>query len=201
MRDSKTVRVAVYARVSKNDDTQNPETQLQPLRQFVQARGWQVTQEYVDRCSGATDNRPALRALIADLRQRKADVLLFWKLDRVGRSLQHLVNFAAELRALGVQLVSLTEGFDTTTPAGRAMVNMLGVLAEFERDIIIERTRAGLQRAKREGKRLGRAPAVFDHARARRLHKQGLSLRAIAAQLGLKTHRPIQRLLARGGAQ
>ena len=148
------MRCAIYARVSTLG--QEPENQLQELRQYVAARTWTGT-EYVDRgVSGAKDRRPALDQLLADARRRKIDVLLCWRLDRLGRNLRHLVTLLDEMQAVGVAFVSLNEGIDTGTPAGRLQLHILAALAQFERERIRERVLAGLQRARAQGKRLGR---------------------------------------------
>ena len=148
------MRVALYARVSTLD--QEPENQLDELRQYVTARGWTAV-EYTDHgISGAKERRPALDDLLRDARRRRFDVLICWRLDRLGRSLKHLVTLLDELQALGVAFVSLGEGIDCTTPAGRLQLHILAALAEFERARISERVTAGLARARRQGKRLGR---------------------------------------------
>jgi putative DNA-invertase from lambdoid prophage Rac len=148
------MRAAIYARVSTFD--QEPENQLAELRRYADARGWTAT-EFVDRgVSGAKDRRPALDALLQDARRRRCDVVVCWRLDRLGRNLKHLVTLLEELQALGVAFVSLTEGIDATTPAGKLQMHILAAIAEFERERIRERVLAGLQRAKAQGKRLGR---------------------------------------------
>src|SRR5215510_13642597 len=145
------MRAAVYARVSTVD--QEPENQLQETRRYVQARDWTAV-EYVDRgVSGAKDRRPALDDLVRDARRRRFDILVCWRLDRLGRNLKHLITFLDELQALGIAFVSLGEGIDATTPAGRLQMHLLGAIAEFERARIAERVRAGLRRAKAGGKR------------------------------------------------
>lgn len=145
---------AIYARVSTLD--QEPENQLAELRRYVTARGWTST-EFVDRgVSGAKDRRPALDALLNAARRRRVDVVVCWRLDRLGRNLKHLITLLDELQALGVAFVSLNEGVDGTTPAGKLQMHILGAIAEFERDRIRERVLAGLQRARAQGKRLGR---------------------------------------------
>ena len=147
-------RAAIYARVSTLD--QEPENQLDELRRYVRARGWTAT-EYVDHgISGAKEKRPALDALVQDATRCKVDVLVCWRLDRLGRNLRHLVTLLDELQALGVSFVSLNEGIDATTPAGRLQLHVLAALAEFERARIAERVKAGLARARRNGTRLGR---------------------------------------------
>ena len=148
------MRAAIYARVSTLD--QEPENQLQELRRYIQARGWTAI-EFVDRgVSGAKDRRPALDELLKDARRRKFDVLVCWRLDRLGRNLRHLVTLLDELRALGIGFVTLGEGIDTSTPAGKLQLHILSAIAEFERERIRERVLAGLQRARMQGKRLGR---------------------------------------------
>ena len=148
------MRAAIYARVSTLE--QEPENQLQELRRYIAARGWSAT-EFVDRgVSGAKDKRPALDSLVRDAKRRRFDVLVCWRLDRLGRNLRHLILLLDELAALGVAFVSLAEGIDATTPAGRLQLHILGAIAEFERARIQERVRAGLARARSQGVRLGR---------------------------------------------
>jgi DNA invertase Pin-like site-specific DNA recombinase len=132
-----TRRAAIYARVSTFD--QEPENQLAELRRYVEARGWSAV-EYVDRgVSGAKDKRPALDRLLKDAKRRQFDVLICWRLDRLGRNLRHLVTLLDELDVIGVSFVSLGEGIDCTTPAGRLQLHVLAALAEFERARIAER--------------------------------------------------------------
>ena len=172
---------AIYARVSTFD--QEPENQLQELRRYVQARGW-VGKDYVDRgVSGAKDHRPALDSLVADAKRRRFDILVVWRLDRLGRSLKHLIGLLDELQSLGVAFVSLAEGIDATTPAGRLQMHILGAIAEFERGRIVERVRAGMARARAAGKHLGRPRReVTDADLATVAH---LSVREAARQLGV----------------
>ncbi len=175
------LRAAIYARVSTLD--QEPENQLAELRRYVQARGWSA-HEYTDKgVSGAKDRRPALDTLVADARRRKLDVLVCWRLDRLGRNLRHLVTLLDELHSLGVAFVSLGEGIDCTTPAGRLQLHILAALAEFERCRIAERVRAGLARARASGRRLGPTPhRITAEDLARTNH---LSVRGAAAALGI----------------
>ena len=176
--------VALYARVSTAD--QHPEIQLHALRQYAERRGLTVAAEHVDHgISGAKDRRPALDALLADARRRRFDVLAVTKLDRLARSVRHLTHLGAELEALGIDLVVLDQSIDTSTPAGKLLFNVLGSIAEFERDLIRERTLAGLDAARRRGKRLGR-PTVLDERklkRVRSLRASGKSIRYIAGLL------------------
>jgi DNA invertase Pin-like site-specific DNA recombinase len=152
-------RAAIYLRVSTVDQhTRNQELEL---RQAAERAGWEVVDVYTDHgISGAKgrDKRPAFDALCRDASRRRFDIVMAWSVDRLGRSLQDLVNFLSELHALKVDLFLKTQGIDTTTPSGKAMFGMLSVFADFERSIIQERVRAGLLRARKEGKRLGRPP-------------------------------------------
>ena len=174
-------RAAIYARVSTLD--QEPENQLAELRRYVAARGWTAV-EFVDRgVSGTRDRRPALDRLIRDAKRRKFDVLICWRLDRLGRSLKHLVTLLDELGALGVAFVSLGEGIDCTTPAGRLQLHILAALAEFERARIAERVRAGLARARTNGTRLGRPEKVVPESVLTAV--RGLPIREAAKRLGV----------------
>jgi DNA invertase Pin-like site-specific DNA recombinase len=175
------MKTAIYARVSTLD--QEPENQLQELRRYVEARGW-TSVEYVDRgVSGAKDRRPALDRLFEDARRRRFDAVVCWRLDRLGRSLRHLITLLEELQALGVAFVSLAEGIDATTPAGKLQMHILGAIAEFERARIAERVRAGLQRARNAGRRLGRPKRAVSIADL--LRTEDLSVRAAARVLGV----------------
>ena len=150
------MRVGIYARVSTTAG-QTCENQLIELRAYCQARGWTIYREYVDEgVSGSKDRRPALDQMVTDAKRRRFDVLVCWRLDRLGRNLRHLILLLDELHAVGVAFVSLSEGIDATTPAGRLQLHVLGAIAEFERERIRERVVAGLQRARSQGKRLGR---------------------------------------------
>jgi DNA invertase Pin-like site-specific DNA recombinase len=175
------MRAAIYARVSTFD--QEPENQLQELRRYVSARGWTAV-EYVDRgFSGAKDRRPALDELVRDAKRRRFDVLICWRLDRLGRSLRHLILFLDEFQALGVAFVSLAEGIDATTPAGRLQLHVLGAIAEFERARIQERVKAGLARARAQGVKLGRPRRAIDPELLARV--AGLPEREAARRLGI----------------
>jgi DNA invertase Pin-like site-specific DNA recombinase len=173
-------RVGIYARVSTQDQT--CENQLLELRRYVEARGWSAV-EYVDTgVSGAKDRRPALDHLAADVRCHKVNAVVCWRLDRLGRNLRHLVLLLDEWQARGIAFVTLGEGIDTSTAAGRLVAGVLGSIAEFERARIQERIHAGLARARAQGKRLGRRQS----AAARRLDScEGLSHSAAAQRLGV----------------
>ena len=155
------MKVAVYARVSTHDQT--AENQLLELRRYVAARGWTAV-EYVDHgVSGAKDRRPALDQLVADVRRHRVQAVVCWRLDRLGRNLRHLVMLLDDWHSRGIAFVTLGEGIDTSTPAGRLVAGVLGSIAEFERARIQERVRAGLARVRAQGRRLGRKPcAVSD---------------------------------------
>jgi DNA invertase Pin-like site-specific DNA recombinase len=153
------VRVAIYSRVST--DHQTTENQERELRAIADRTGWTVVKVYRDQgVSGAKsrENRPAFDALCKDASRRQFDLIAAWSVDRLGRSLQDLVGFLTEIHALGVNLFLHQQGVDTTTPAGKALFQMMGVFAEFERAMIQERVRAGLERARAQGKVLGRPP-------------------------------------------
>jgi putative DNA-invertase from lambdoid prophage Rac len=175
------MRAAFYARVSTFD--QEPENQLQELRRYVEARGW-TSCEFVDRgVSGSKDKRPALDALLKDAKRRRFDVLVCWRLDRLGRNLRHLVTMLEDLQAVGVAFVSMGEGIDCTTPAGKLQLHILAALAEFERERIRERVLAGLQRARAQGRRLGRPMARPPFERLQQV--AGLSVPVAAERLGV----------------
>jgi DNA invertase Pin-like site-specific DNA recombinase len=197
-------RVAIYARVSTSNGSQDPEMQLRELREYAQRRELQIVEEYIDNgVSGSKDSRPALNQLMADASQRRFDAVLVWKLDRFGRSLRHLVNALAELEALGLTFISLRDNLDLSTPSGRLMFQIIGAMAEFERALIQERVRAGLRNAKAKGVRLGRPRVFVSESRVATLRGAGASWRAIAKELGVAlgtVHRTAQgRTKKRGG--
>jgi DNA invertase Pin-like site-specific DNA recombinase len=178
------MRVAIYARVSSLNG-QNPETQLIELREYASRRAWEVTGEYVDSgVSGSKDSRPSLNRLMAHAQQRRFDAILVWKLDRFGRSLRHLVTTLAELEALGVTFVSLKDSWDLSTPSGRLMFQIIGAMAEFERELIRERIRAGMRRRRLEGLPMGRAPLAIDREGLVRDRRAGMSLTKVAKKYG-----------------
>jgi DNA invertase Pin-like site-specific DNA recombinase len=183
---SKPQACAIYARVSTYD--QHCEQQLAELRAYAQRMGWEIADEYVDHGeSGAKRSRPALNRLMADARMRKFDVLSVWKIDRFGRSLTDLVGNINALDNAGIRFVAPTQGIDTDqrSPAGRLLMHIMAAFAEFERDLIRERTLAGLQRARQAGRKGGRPAKVFRRDQASALRKQGLSWRAIERKLGV----------------
>lgn len=175
------MRAAIYARVSTLE--QEPENQLIELRRYVDARGWTAT-EFTDHgISGAKDRRPALDEMLKAAKRRKFDVVVCWRLDRLGRNLRHLVTLIEELQEVGISFVSLNEGIDLGTPAGRLQLHILAALSEFERARIQERVKAGLARARAQGKRLGRPRRQLSAARLAAL--TGASLNEAAIELGI----------------
>lgn len=187
MRLAMTKRVAIYSRVST--DGQTTDNQTRELREVAERHGWLVVSEYIDHgISGAKgrDKRPQFDALIKGAVRREFDVIMAWSVDRLGRSLQDLVAFLGEVHAKGVDLYLHQQGIDTTTPAGKALFQMMGVFAEFERSMIQERVKAGLSRAKAQGKTLGRpktAPEVERRILAARA--DGMGIQRIAKQEGV----------------
>jgi putative DNA-invertase from lambdoid prophage Rac len=188
------LRAGLYARVSTHDQHTLP-LQIHALRQYAVKRGWMIVAQIKEVGSGASQ-RELRTTLIAAARRREVDVVLVWRLDRWGRSVADLVSTLQELQHLGVGFVSLTEALDLTTPAGRAMAGLLAVFAEFEREILRERVRAGLAHARLNGKRLGRPPSVVHKGvEARKLYRQGISKSEIARQLQI-SRTSVRRLLA-----
>jgi putative DNA-invertase from lambdoid prophage Rac len=188
------IRVGLYARVSTHDQQTLP-LQIHAMRDFAAKRNWTIAVQIKEVGSGASQRE--LRAtLLASARRREIDVVLVWRLDRWGRSVADLVSTLHELQHLGVGFVSLTEALDLTTPSGRAMAGLLAVFAEFEREILRERVRAGLDHARKHGKRLGRPPSVVHQAaEVRKLFRQGISKSEIARQLRIG-RTSVRRLLA-----
>ncbi len=187
MPDSSTTlrRVALYARTSTVRD-QNPAMQVEDLRRLAQQRGWEVVGEYVDvGHSGAKDRRPELDRMMSEVGRGKIDVVAVWRFDRFARSVRHLVTALDDFRARGIDFVSVNDGIDTSTPAGRFTFQVIAAVAELERELIRERTRAGLASARRRGVRIGRPSVAVDLARARALRASGRSLRKVAQELGI----------------
>ena len=196
MNAGKQKTVALYARVSTAE--QNCEMQLGDLRRFASQRFGRVY-EYVDvGVSGAQRRRPQLDALIKEAHKRLFDVVLVWKFDRFARSVKHLVDSLEEFRALGIDFISFTEGIDTTTPSGELLFHIMGAVAQFERDLIAERVRAGIAHARAMGKRIGRPPATVDVGEVVRLRGQGMSLRGVARTLSIPVSR-VRRAVSRQG--
>jgi len=192
------MRTAIYARVSTTD--QSTESQLLDLRRYVSDRSWNIFKEYVDEgISGTKDSRPALDDLMDAAKKRRFDVVLVWRFDRFARSTKHLILALEEFKNLGIDFVIFQENIDTSSPLGAAIFTIISAVAQLERDIIAERVKAGLRRAKENGKKLGRPRCEVDMDLARKLRGQGLSLGKIAAQLGNTSSATLSRLL-NGGA-
>jgi putative DNA-invertase from lambdoid prophage Rac len=178
------LRAGLYARVSTHDQQTLP-MQHRAMRDYAGRRGWTLTMQVREVGSGASQRQMRER-LIEAARRREIDVVLVWRLDRWGRSVTDLLATLQELEHLGVGFVSLTEALDLTTPAGRAMAAMLAVFAEFEREVLRERVRAGLAHARQNGRILGRPlTAGLKADRIRKLHRSGLSKAQIARQLSI----------------
>ncbi|MDD9942797.1 MAG: recombinase family protein [Myxococcales bacterium] len=178
------LRAAIYARTSTARD-QDPALQVSELGGVVEHRGWELVGTYVDRgVSGAKGRRPELDRLLDDAKRGRIDVVLVWRLDRLGRSLKHLLTLLEELRVLNVDFLSLRDPVDSTTPAGRLSLSIIGAMAEFERELIRERTVAGLEAARRRGARIGRPRVVVDVNEAIRLRAEGLTMSAVAHRCG-----------------
>src|ERR1041384_4770961 len=193
-RPAKMLRVGLYARVSTNDQ-QTLAMQNRAMREYAARRGWTVALQIREVNSGAA-RREARERLIEAARRREIDVVLVWRLGRWGRSVTDLLATLQELEHLGVGIVSLTEALDLTTPAGRAMAGLLAVFAAFEREILRERTRAGLAHARENGKRLGRpATAALHTAEIRKLHRADVSKSEIARRLNIG-RTSVRRILA-----
>jgi DNA invertase Pin-like site-specific DNA recombinase len=171
-------RAALYLRVSTLD--QHPETQLYDLRGLAAQRGFEIVAEYTDKLSGAKSKRPGLDRLLTDARHGKFDVVLVAAFDRIARSVRHFLEVLDELTHLNIEFISFRENVDTGGPLGRAMIVILGAIAELERNLIIERVRAGMRRAKLEGQRLGRAPLDIDREALLRDRARGCSLTELA---------------------
>jgi DNA invertase Pin-like site-specific DNA recombinase len=171
-------RAALYMRVSTVD--QHPETQLLDLRQMAAQRGYQVIAEITDRISGVKARRPGLDELMRDARRGKFDVVLVWATDRLARSTRHFLEVLDELNRLGVEYISLRENIDTGGPLGRAIIVIVSAVAELERSLIVERVRAGMRRARLEGRHIGRKPLDLDREAILRDRQHGQSLGQLA---------------------
>jgi DNA invertase Pin-like site-specific DNA recombinase len=176
-------RAGLYMRVSTVD--QHPETQLNDLRQMAGQRGLEIVAEYTDRISGTKAKRPGLDQMMTDARRGKFDVVLVWASDRIARSVKHFLDVLDELNRIGVDYVSFRENIDTAGPLGRAIIVIVSAVAELERSLIVERVRAGMRRAKLEGRHIGRRPLDLDREAILRDHRLGQSLGKIAREQGI----------------
>jgi DNA invertase Pin-like site-specific DNA recombinase len=171
-------RAALYLRVSTVD--QHPETQLLDLRQLAAQRGFKIVAEYTDRISGAKARRPGLDQMMKEARRGRFDVVLVWACDRIARSTRHFLEVLDELNRLNIEFVSFREQIDTGGPLGRAIVVIIGAIAELERNLIVERVRAGMRRARLEGRSIGRPSIALDRAAIIRDRQRGQSLGQLA---------------------
>ena len=200
--NKKRKRVALYLRVSTTNGHQTTENQERELMAIAERSGWEVVATFADRLSGAKgrEQRPGLDAMLKAATQRQFDMIAAWSVDRLGRSLQHLVTLFADLQAMGVDLYLHQQHVDSSTPSGRALLQMSGVFAEFERAMLKERVHAGLARAKAQGKTLGRrrTRGATDEA-ILKLRSQGLGIHAIRKRLGCGAGR-VQGVIKKGAA-
>jgi DNA invertase Pin-like site-specific DNA recombinase len=171
-------RAALYLRVSTLD--QHPETQLLDLRQMSAQRGYEIVREYTDRISGTKAKRPGLDELMRDARRGRFDVVLVCASDRIARSVKHFLEVLDELSRLNIEYIGFRENIDTGGPLGRAIIVIVSAVAELERNLIIERVRAGMRRAKLEGRHIGRQPLELDRAAILQERHRGQSIGQIA---------------------
>ena len=180
------MKIAIYARVST--DEQTTDNQVLKLEQVADRNGWEVEAIYADTISGAKSKRPELEKLMQSVMRKEVDIVMVWSVDRLGRSLQHLTALLSDIESKGINLYLHQHNIDTSTPSGKMLFQLLGVFAEFERSMIRERVLAGLDRARSQGKRLGRPPIPpITVDKIKRLREEGLSLRKIAKQVGIST--------------
>jgi DNA invertase Pin-like site-specific DNA recombinase len=181
-----TQRVALYARVSTLDKGQDPETQLIQLREYAQRRNFEIMGEFIDYASGTSEERKQYKLMMEAAKKRKLDVVLVWRYDRFARSTQALVNALKEFKNLGIDFISYQENIDTTTPTGELIFHVMASLAQFESSLISERVKAGMQRAKAQGKNISRPKLAKDKLnRIMELKEQGLSMNQISIQSGV----------------
>src|ERR1700686_1297045 len=182
----RTMKVAIYARVSTANNGQDPTMQTRELREYAGRRGWSVASEYVDiGISGTKEKRPELYRLMSDAHRRRFDAVVVWKFDRFARSVSHLLRALETFKAQGIEFVSFSEQRDTSPPAGKLVYSQLGAVAELERSLIVERVKAGLRNARAKGKRLGRPRKIVDGSKIADLRAEGLSWAKIAERLGV----------------
>lgn len=194
------MKCALYARVSKADESQNPENQLTKLRSYAKEKGWEAYDEYIDQASGADPYRPSLDRMLRDARGNRFSIVLTTKIDRMARSTINLLSTLEKLDACGVKLECTDQSFSTNTPEGRLVITILGAMAEFERELIRDRTRAGLAVARSRGKVLGRPPNPVRTEEILRLRAEGLPLKDIGQLVGM-TAQGVKQRLRRDGLQ
>jgi DNA invertase Pin-like site-specific DNA recombinase len=194
------MHVALYARVSRADKDQDLENQLLKLREYSKAHGWEIYAEFHDYISGAAPVKPALEKMLKEGRARHYDAVLIVRLDRLARSTKQLLTLLEDLDRFGVALVCTDQQIDTKSPAGKLLFTVLGAVAELELDLIRERTRDGLARARAQGKRIGRPPRPELTHTMVRLRQEGLSLRQIGEELDM-SHQAVKQRLRRARVQ
>lgn len=183
---STTQRVALYARVSTLDKGQDPETQLIQLREYAKRRNFEIIGEFIDFASGTSEERKQYKQMMEAAKKRKIDIVLVWRYDRFARSTQALVNALKEFKNLGIDFISYQENIDTTTPTGELIFHVMASLAQFESSLISERVKAGMQRAKAQGKNISRPKLAKNKLnRIMELKEQGLSMNQISIQSGV----------------
>ena len=173
-----TKRAALYCRVSTGD--QHLETQQLDLREMAKQRGLEIVREYSDVISGAKSKRPGLEQVMSDARRHKFDVVLVAAFDRIARNVRHFLDVLDELDHLSVEFISMRENIDTGGPLGRAMLTIIGAISELERSLIVERVKAGMRRAKLEGRRIGRTPLNINREEVVSERRSGMSLTKVA---------------------
>jgi len=179
------MKTAIYIRVSTKTK-QDTETQLQPLKEYAERNKLGVHKIYTDIGeSGSKESRPQFDLMINDIRKNKIKCVMVYKLDRIGRSTQHLLKLFEEFNKRGIEFISITQNIDTTTPEGRMFLRMLMIMAEYERELIIDRVNAGITRAKKNGVKLGRPKAEINISEVLKLKENGLSFRNIATKLNI----------------
>jgi len=176
-------RAVLYVRVSTPD--QSIESQLLDLRQMAAARGYEIVREYSDKLSGTKSKRPGLDALLSDAQRHRFDVVMVWAFDRMARSVRHFLEVLDELNHLNIEFVSFRESVDTSGPLGRAMVVIVGAIAELERNLIVERVKAGMRRAKLEGRQIGRSRLDMNREQIVHDRRSGMSLTRVAKKHGI----------------
>ena len=194
---AKPKRAALYCRVSTAD--QHPETQLLDLREMAKQRGYEIVQEYVDTISGTKSKRPGLDQLMADAQRHHFDILIVAAFDRLARNVRHFLEVLDELSHLGIAFLSVRESIDSSGPLGRAMIIIVGAIAELERSLIVERVKAGMRRAKLEGRLIGRAPLSVDRPAIVRDRLSGMSLTQVAKKYRI-SRATVCRLVNEAGA-
>jgi DNA invertase Pin-like site-specific DNA recombinase len=176
-------RAVLYVRVSTPD--QSIEPQLLDLRQMAAARGYEIVREYSDKLSGTKSRRPGLDALLSDAQRHRFDVVMVWAFDRMARSVRHFLEVLDELKHLNIEFVSFRESVDTSGPLGRAMVVIVGAIAELERNLIVERVKAGMRRAKLDGRQIGRSRLHMNREQIVHDRRSGMSLTQVAKKHGI----------------